>query len=210
MPEPSDRWKQLYCDAMTEIHMRQDVIQRIVDRRVKLPIRPAYELCHLEMRMICELIALSSLAVHGELPGTRSSRLQSAYRADMILKALEKMHPAFFPNPATARENSDGTITITDQDRDAFSKSDIIELYNQVDDVLHRGRFKDWGFLELKADAIDAISDWPIKIRNLLECHTIIGGHPNAYELLWIQIGPDHRTRIDFLKRIDDPLAKMD
>ena len=36
--------------------------------------------------MICELIALSCLTVHGDVPATKAKRLTKAYNADQIVE----------------------------------------------------------------------------------------------------------------------------
>jgi hypothetical protein len=51
----------LYCDLMEEIKRRAEVIQNVTGSRIEVPIVVGLELCYLQLRMICELIALALL-----------------------------------------------------------------------------------------------------------------------------------------------------
>jgi hypothetical protein len=63
------------------------------------------EFCYFQLRIICELIALACLTAHGDIQGTKSNRLQEAYQADLIIKALTKLHAKFYPVPSIQSEN---------------------------------------------------------------------------------------------------------
>ena len=53
----------LYCSLMEEIKLRQHVISAVLEKQIVLPLRPAHELCYLQLRMVCELIAVACLTV---------------------------------------------------------------------------------------------------------------------------------------------------
>jgi hypothetical protein len=88
----------LYCNLMDEIKHRTRWMQQVLDGTSKLADLPTFEFCYLQLRMICELIALGCLAVHDDIGATR--KLKGKFQADVIIKAMEKLHPKFFLNRA--------------------------------------------------------------------------------------------------------------
>lgn len=196
--DPNGLYK-LYCDAMTEITLRQKVMTDILKREIRMGIRPSYEMCHLEMRMICELIAISCLAAHGDIPATRSGRLASAYEADWILRALEKLHPDFYPFPMKMTKR--GTETVLSDNKDPYlTKDDVVSTYRKCGAVLHRGSIKKMGLLQTDDKEMRAIWPWLKKSQNLINQHTIILSRPG--ELVWVRV-EDHRAHMRLLRNLE-------
>jgi hypothetical protein len=92
-----------YCNLMEELKARHAIIRSILEeaRHGRFALSPYIlgELCFLQLRMICELIALGCLLIHGDIPATRTNRMQKAYGADWIIGRLEELHPSFYPLP---------------------------------------------------------------------------------------------------------------
>jgi hypothetical protein len=83
----------LYCALMEEAKHRLACIDGAIDGRTGLPYQAVVEFCFLQLRMLCELIALGCLIAHGDVnPG---AKLRKAYAADEIIGLLEKLHPFF-------------------------------------------------------------------------------------------------------------------
>ena len=57
----------LYRVLMFEARMRIEAINVILDGRTGLPEGILRELCYLQLRMLCELIALGALVIHGDI-----------------------------------------------------------------------------------------------------------------------------------------------
>jgi hypothetical protein len=89
-----------YSQFMEEIKKRQAVINSVLDAKVAVPKIVGAELCYLQLRLICELIALACLTVHEDIEATNSGRLRKAYAADWIIERLENLHPEFYPRPS--------------------------------------------------------------------------------------------------------------
>src|SRR6266850_2561007 len=87
----------LYVAILEETKVRIDCINTALNGRTTLPERSAVEFCYLQLRMLCELIAVGCLVVHGDIEGTKG--LRKAWAADEIMKRLEKLHPDFYPHP---------------------------------------------------------------------------------------------------------------
>jgi hypothetical protein len=169
----------VYASIMEEAKLRALSINTIIRSESGLPVALRREYCFLQLRMLCELIALGCLVAHGDIEGTKASVLQNEYKAGVIIKRLEKLHPQFYPSPRNPIF-SPGHVHLADYDREYLSKNELVTLYGKCGDILHRGSLRE--LLDLKnqppTDFRD-IQDWGQKILNLLSVHLIsrIGGH---------------------------------
>lgn len=134
----------------------------------------AREFCFLQLRMICELIALACLTAHGDISETKTKRFREEYSASDILKWLEKLHPRFYPLPVETKRIG-RVAKMKDADLDYLSKADLIALYGRTGDVLHRGSIT---YIQSGKpqflDGFDEVIKWAAKISNLLGQHTIV------------------------------------
>ena len=89
----------LYADLMAEVKFRMTSIQTATNGLTGLPSPLVREFCFLQLRMICELVALSCLTVHGDIKAARSKKLTKEYSTERIFQQLENMHPDFYPHP---------------------------------------------------------------------------------------------------------------
>src|ERR1700730_10759516 len=87
----------LYGGIMEEIKIRISAID--AGTGGLLPLSPVIirEHCFLQIRIICELIALGVLVAHGDIEATKTSKLQKAWHAKEIMDALLKLHQDFYP-----------------------------------------------------------------------------------------------------------------
>lgn len=169
----------LYSSIMEEAKFRALSINTVTGSAVGLPVPLLREYGFLQLRMLCELVALGCLVAHGDIAGTKASVLQDEYKAGVIIKRLEKLHPNFYPSPRNPIF-SPGHLHLADYDREFLTKNELLKLYGKCGDVLHRGSLRN--LLDPKnqppADFRD-IQDWGQKILNLLSVHLIsrIGGN---------------------------------
>jgi hypothetical protein len=168
-----------YSSIMEEAKLRALSINTITGSSVGLPLPLLREYGFLQLRMLCELIALGCLVAHGDIEGTKAAVLQKEYKAGVIVKRLEKLHPNFYPSPRKPIF-SPGRVHLDDYDREFLTKGELLTLYGRCGDVLHRGNLRD--LLDPKnqppSDFWD-IQDWGQKILNLLSVHLIsrVGGN---------------------------------
>jgi hypothetical protein len=161
----------LYCNLMFEVRHRLDFLLRLRDGVYNLPVQPACELGYLELRLVCETVALACLAVNGEAPGARAARIRSAHEADLILNSLERLHPQFYPEPGMFIGDAiHGRIFIPSA-AGFMTKAELVKLYRECGQNLHRGDYGDAGvFPQLEFDPIgEAIT----KFVELLRFHRI-------------------------------------
>jgi hypothetical protein len=87
-----------YRALMEEIKWRSQIIRSA--HTLPFPREgAAIELSYLQLRMICEVISLGCLVIHGDVVASRTVRLRKMYLADTIIAALEKLHSDFYPVP---------------------------------------------------------------------------------------------------------------
>jgi hypothetical protein len=91
----------VYTALMNEVKIRMDAFNWLVGGRSGLSGPIIRESCFLQLRFMCELIALGCLVAHGDINSTKSTRLKDEYAPDKILKQLGQLHPDFYPFPAT-------------------------------------------------------------------------------------------------------------
>ena len=143
MPTKSDEAaKDLYQSIMVEVMIRAYSINSATQTPTVIPQPLIREYCYLQLRMLCELIALGCLVAHGDI--TKTKYFQKAYKADDILQQLEKLHPNFYPHPfkpdfvPPSAAAPVGRINMTDIDQDYLKKDDLIKLYAKCGSVLDR------------------------------------------------------------------------
>lgn len=169
----------LYASIMEEAKLRALSINTLTGSGLALPVPLLRKSCFLQLRMLCELIALGCLVAHGDIKETRSPTLQKEWQAGDIVKRLEKLHPNFYPSPRKL-EFSPGHVHMADYDQEFLTKGELITLYGKCGKALHRGSLRE--LLDPKnqppADFRD-IQKWGQKILNLLSVHLIsrIGGN---------------------------------
>jgi hypothetical protein len=117
---------EFYCALMQEIKIRDQGISEL--SAANTPAQIAYESAYLQLRMICELIALACLIIHGDIPAT-TRKMKETWEADKILKRLTEIHPNFYPHPVNAAPGD--KFTIQNITSECLSKSELISLYGK-------------------------------------------------------------------------------
>jgi len=179
------RLRGLYCSLMSEVKARLVIVVNVLQTSYKLPRGVAFELCHLQFRMICELIAIACLSAHGDVPATSSGRMRSAYSADWIIKALAKLRPNFYPEPWHCEADEHGMVKmIAAKQVEFLTKPDLLKLYAESSTVLHRGTMKTIGPRTTTDAEWAQIKKWSGNIYRLVEEHVIVLSKPA--HLLWV------------------------
>ncbi|MFK4530133.1 hypothetical protein ABIF90_008114 [Bradyrhizobium japonicum] len=158
---------------MEEIKNRGEVVRAVVQRRISVPPIVNLELAYLQLRMVCELIALACLTAHGDVPETTSKRLTKAYNADQIMKALENLHPDFYPVPGRQVHDQTGKVVeVIPVDEPHLTKRELQRLYGECGDFLHRGNIEQL-MKGRRLPEVSEIDTWFKKITVLLNHHQI-------------------------------------
>jgi hypothetical protein len=164
---------QLYANLMEEIKIRISAID--AGTGGTLLVEPPFvrEFCFLQIRMVCELIALGCLVAHGDIAATDAKRLHKQWAADKIMDELGALHPEFFPYPMRQGRNAIGH-TLDAINPSPLPKSELLRLYWKCGDVLHRGSLKKILSgripIQIHYPEITALAQ---KINDLLEVHAL-------------------------------------
>lgn len=161
----------LYAGMMNEMRMRIEVVEFSVSGLLDFHSVVIRELCYLQLRMICELIALGCLLAHGDIPATKT--LRKAWSAEEIFNALERLHPDFYPHPVQQFTKL-GWEELQPVPSGFLTKEELLSLNGKSGDILHRGSVRKLtaGPLYAGRDHSD-VREWIQKIKLLLRCHRI-------------------------------------
>lgn len=132
---------QLYANLMDEVKVRIECINSASIGEMRYPTPVVREFCWLQLRMLCELIALSCIVAHGDVSFLQSHKLGRSYSADDILSRMLKLRPHFFPIAMT--QNKVGRqfemLAVTPS---PLSREALLDLYGTTHKYLHRGSIK--------------------------------------------------------------------
>jgi len=181
-----------YCEFVEEVRRRRDIVSDTLQGKFDLPKLAAYEFCYLQFRLICELIGLSCLAAHGEIPATKG-RLRTVYQPGQIFSDLERLHPDFFPVPAQIIPGEHRLLGFKPISNGAITKGELKVLYDQeCGRVLHKGTMKN---LRDRSIDFDRIKELDEKIVRLLNVHCIKLIVPQTH-LLVQMMAPEHNDKV--------------
>jgi hypothetical protein len=167
--------QELYCELMVEIKERLLIIRQfgVEDANPKHGLAHAYahEFCYLELRFICELIALATLVAHGDIPATKNPKLQKSYKPGVILDGMLRLNPEFYPQALVQMQDQKGRLAGWRPARDPLRQEQLKMLWSECGGYLHRGTIKD---LENdKPPDFWRVTQWHNKIIGLLNVHMI-------------------------------------
>lgn len=195
----------LCANLMEEIKRRVEVIRFVTDGQTKLAPMPAFELCYLQLRKVCEVFALACLCVHGDIPEVRTKFIQKAYSADEIMKALTDLHPDFYPTPTNqVLDPATGQVVSTEIVPSGFlTKEDLLSLYGECGNYLHRGNIRQLLTREPEVD-FSKIAGWASKIIKFLNHHQIRLRQPDKQ--LWVLMHgkDDGKVHYAIMQRVSD------
>lgn len=163
-----------YADILNEINVRIEILNKVINEQLGLPVPIIREISYLQLRMMCELVAIGCLVAHGDIDDTKSNNLQTEFNAEKILKRLTSLHPNFYPHPVRLIKNGD-SIHFERIEDGFLTKSELINLYTNCGDKLHRGRLKKFKAHsdEMMQPDFSDILKWGKKFVVLLEQHHI-------------------------------------
>lgn len=173
-----------YANVLDEIRARILGINTIVAGTTSLPSWMTAELCYLQLRLLCELVAIGCLLAHGDIDATKSKKIQKQYAADDILKQLEQLHPNFYPHPVVCTF-SPSNVHIERIESGYLTKQELITLYHECGGHLHRGSLNSI-FHTTKPKqppTLERALSWGAKFSNLLSQHHI-ASHTNQSHFL--------------------------
>ena len=166
-----------YAGLMEEVKLRISAIEAAANGDTRLHSAFNGEFCFLQLRMICEVIALACLTAHGDAPVLQTNRVQKAYAADRIMTMLNRcitLLPQSNPPDRPASADGGHIHRIEDALPGFLDKPDLL-VYRKCGDALHRGTIQRLSPLKAKDhDDFAEIVRWGQRVIDLLGAHIII------------------------------------
>lgn len=164
----------LYLDLMDEVRLRVELVARLVEDCEQWRPQFLQEICWLQLRMICETIAIACLLAHGDVKGRNQLDRQKPHEIFTIMKDI---NPDFFPKPIIVTVKDGHAKVKQRDDRQFMAAKDLEKLWNMAGDRLHRG--KSWHVVSQRKDgptvSLDAITQPTTDLIQLLQRHVICG-----------------------------------
>jgi hypothetical protein len=168
----------LYANLMDEVKVRIDCIDRAVRGQTGFPGPIVREFCYGQLRLLCELIALSCLVAHGDIAATHSKRIGKKWSAQEIMDELTKLREHFYPIAMRQTPPPPGTKVwgMEGAKAPSFTKEALLQLYGKCHARMHRGNVEK---LLKSATPIDMdtnfpeIISWAQKIQDQLAVHIV-------------------------------------
>ncbi len=162
-----------YTDLMQEIKERLYVIEDVLSGKTSLHGPLAHEFCFLQLRIICECISYACVIAHSYIEDIQTSKFQTGWSADKLMKALDELHQDFYPQPWTM------TVTTSEVKLDEIrvpylTKDDLKKLNGICGDKLHRGSPEKYAYQPTPKrleDDRQTVIDFGNKIFRLMESH---------------------------------------
>ncbi|TCU61269.1 hypothetical protein EDF58_101583 [Novosphingobium sp. PhB57] len=120
------------------------------------------EFAYIQLRFVCELIALASLWAHRAQGLTK--KLEAEWHANEIFKSLETINEHCFPHACRLTLDLRGERHVNPNPDFQMKRSELAVIYGRCGDALHRGALKlllsgkpkkyDAGFIQNSANAI--------------------------------------------------------
>jgi len=164
-----------YTLLMAEVKARHRCIKTLLEEQTGLQRPFLREFALLQIRMICESIALGCLVAHGDIEATQTKQFGRLWRAGDIIDKLEALHPDFFPVPIAAEKTGPDVAHFGAGPQDALTKADLLGLYGKCGSVLHRGtRDSLWPKAILEGTDFSDIVSWANALHDLLHNHYVL------------------------------------
>lgn len=168
----------IYCALMEEIKIRLTAIQYFVDRMKAKPTETLgfiqAESAILQLRNVCELMALAALAAHHPF-GLLDDTLLESWNARLAFRDVAKLSSRSFPQPIRSIiQKPDGTKFIDDNPKGLPTLRGLMRCYSRCGSLLHRGVVKHAFEKKQKLYDVDWIEEWGVRIGELLVSHTMV------------------------------------
>ena len=142
MPQNINEVMDRYLALMQEIKDRTNAIWMAASNQLSVHPRIRVELSYLQLRMVCELIALASVMAHGDLGVVLDPKIREEDRPGALLKMLGKIHQECYPRPFKQCLDSRGEHTAKDLTDGFLTRDELPKLYGLCGNELHQGNLE--------------------------------------------------------------------
>lgn len=162
----------LYLQLMEEVKVRINAFNKAIENQEGFPEMLVTENASLQLRFLCEIISLACLSAHGDykLP----SAAHDTYEPGKILKTLERLNSAFYPQPVMHSNQGKYHHIQGISDIEHLSKDELKKLWGLTGNVLHRTPISKFYSKKKPPVTTEELVKWAQKIVNLLNEHIIV------------------------------------
>ncbi|CAH0339618.1 hypothetical protein [Rhizobium sp. CECT 9324] len=192
MKQPTDPSGPLYVQLMEEVKVRLTSITALTQDQRGIASPLVREFCFLQLRMLCELIALGCLVANGDILARSARDLGTKYKPKEMFDAVEKLHPRFYPSPRTPTRTETGWH-FNDYNHHFLSREELVSLWGRCGDILHKGGLKK--IINRKPPiqrSFQDVSSWVLKIQGLLNVHQIEHVGHNSGLIIYMNFGDEN------------------
>ena len=150
------------------------------------------EFAYLQMRLVCELIAMAALAAHHSY-GLKKTLLQE-WRADEIFAELETLNALSFPVPVKLERKPGQMPQFTPQSDRGISRHRLKEIYGKCGNSLHRGVLLHALQGKKRVYNVDELWGWWVEVMNTISEHLIL--FPKDERALLVNLNGDGDGRV--------------
>ena len=197
-----------YLACMEEIKKRTSVVTGFVRGEIssKYVVTTA-ESAALQLRIILELIALSSLVANQEQYRKHRANFKRDWNAKRILETLEKANPKFYPVPTKQVLVSAGYYNTPQINSGYLTKEEFVNLYDRCSSILHATNpFSEWED-DMRTFLFKEVPEWMDKIIVLLNHHHLYPIDDSRMYIVLMQSKDDGNVHISEFRKIDKEQA---
>jgi hypothetical protein len=169
-----DQSQEKYRSLLIEIKKRTQVLDAFIFQQTHAIYLPTtVESACLQVRKILELIAFGSLVANLKHFSRQYQKFSKYWNAQLMLKDMQRVNPAFYPNPIIQRPSSKPGVNFEWEKRgdDYLTKERLVKVYEKCGSILHSenpyGSKVDYAYYQ------SSLPKWRSQIVNLLNAHTI-------------------------------------
>jgi len=196
----------LYCGLMAEIEKRIAVINAFATGAVHAVYAASdIESACLHLRKSLEIVAMASLVANKAEFSRMYANSAMYWRADLLLRDLERVNPGFYPHPILEIPSTDPKFVRkwVDKETGYLTKADFVKVYKKCAAVMHArnpyGRQFDYGYYQ------ENIPVWRDQLIGLLNSHLIrLVDDTNLY-IVHMQEDQDDKVHAYTFMRQDQP-----
>jgi hypothetical protein len=181
-----------YKNLMVEVRARNDALNLILENKNGLGPIVVRECAYLQLRFMCELVAMACVVAHDHLTQADLRKLRKTWHAADILDTLERHHIKFFPRAATRQQTmiagqSGHHINFVEGQLD---KAGLKKLWERCGGYLRRGTVNELGKSQTIEKSFTDVRDHQSALIGLLNQHVISSRDENDWLIRDMRSGP--------------------
>ncbi len=163
-PKSKNERAYAHLQVLFEINARLQIIESV--KQINAPFGIAREICYLQLRHICELVAIGSVIVQGDY--TSSPDFTGEYAPSKVFKSLDKHYPGSFPQTLVIEKGENGIQFKCNVSRNEMTRKEMEELWGRTGNFLHRLKLKNFFREETELNIWPEIDQHTAKLKALL------------------------------------------